>query len=230
MTYDPRTIAFGAEIVHPPVQLKTDVVQSVHDSLFKQSELAYQNFQVAQDGIHLSNPPQTPGSISVATFTPDRIILREEFRPCTVEEFATRVVNVVGLAHRSLGIAVSLAQQFWTRSLVNPKNHTDSRSFVTNQLMQGGQAAFAEFGRPLHSVGVRLTFPQHESEQNLMNLRIEPWTQDPRSLWLEVVGQFTSQVTTENLPEISNYLYSTYRFLTGPTFDFVSRFDVPATP
>ncbi len=49
--------------------------------------------------------------------------------------------------------------------------------------------------------------------------------QDPRSLWLEVVGQFTTQITTENLPEVSDYLYSTYRFLTGPTFDYLAHFD-----
>ncbi len=229
MTYEPRTIAFGAEIVHAPIQLKSDVVQSIHDALFKQSDLAYQNFQVQQDGVHLSNPPQTPGSVSVATFTPDRIILREEFRPCTVEEFATRVVNVAGLAHKTLGVPMSLAQQFWTRSLVNPKHHTDSRVFVAEQMIQGGQAGFADFSRPLHTLGIRLTFPQTEQDRNLMNLRIEPWPQDPRSLWLEVVGQFTGQVATENLPDISDYLYSTYRFLTGPTFEYVSRFDVPAT-
>lgn len=227
MTYEPRTIAFGAELVHPPMQLKSDVVQQVHAELFKQSDLAYQNFQVANDGIHLSNPASTPGSVSSATFTPDRIILREEFRPCTVEEFATRVVNVAGLAHRTLGIKASLAQQFWTRSLVNPRHFTDSRVFVADHMLQGGQAALADFSRPMHTIGLRLTFPQHEANNNLINLRIEPWPQDPRSLWLEVVGQFTTQITTENLVDVSEYLYSTYRFLTGPTFDYVGRFDVP---
>lgn len=227
MTYDPRTIAFGAEIVHAPIQLKSDSVQTIHSSLFKQSELAYQNFQVQNDGIHLSNPPQAPGAVSMATFTPDRIILREEFRPCTVEEFATRVVNVASLAHRTLGVPMSLAQQFWTRSLVNPRHHTDSRMFVAEQMLAGGQGALQQFGRPLYTTGVRLTFPQTEDQQNLMNLRIEPWPQDPRSLWIEVVGQFTGQVPTDSLPEVSNSLYATYNFLTGPTFNYVEGFDQP---
>lgn len=226
-TYEPRTIAFGAEIVHAPIQLKTDLVQSIHAALFKQSDLAYQNFQVQNDGIHLSNPPQTPGAISVATFTPDRIVIREEFRACTIEEFATRVVNVAGLAHRTLEVPMSIAQQFWTRSLVNPRNFTDTRVFVAERLMAGGQEALQAFGRPLFSAGIRLTFPQTETQPQLTSLRIEPWTQDPRSLWLEVIGQQTAQVKSENLPDISNSLYSTYKFLTGPTFDYVSRFDQP---
>ena len=227
MSYDPRTIAFGAEIVHPPIQLKTEGVQTIHSQLFKQSELAYQNFQVQNDGIHLSNPPQAPGSVSMATFTPDRIILREEFRPCTVEEFATRVVNVASLAQKTLGVPVSLAQQFWTRSLVNPKHFSDSRTFVAERMLGGDPSSIGTFDRPMHTAGIRLTFPQNEQQRNLINLRIEPWPQDPRSLWIEVVGQYTGQVTTENLPEVSNYLYSTYQFLTGPTFAYVESFDQP---
>lgn len=228
MSYDPRTIAFGAEILHPPIQLRTDAVQKVHDALFKQSELAYQNFQVQQDGVHLSNPAQTPGSTSIATFTPDRIVLREEFRPCTVEEFATRVVNVVGIGQRTLGVQVSLAQQFWARSLVNPRHVTDTRALVAERMLVGGHEAFSDFGRPLHTVGVRLAFPPTESERNTMNVRIEPWTQDPRSLWIEVVGQFGNQVTTENLPQLSTCLYAAYKFLTGPTLDYVARYDTAA--
>ena len=95
MSYEPRTIALVAELLHPPVQLRPETVQGIHNSLYQEREVGYQNYQVAPDGgIHLSNPTTTPGSVSVASYGPDRLILREEFRPCTVEEFATRVVNV----------------------------------------------------------------------------------------------------------------------------------------
>ena len=228
MTYDPRTIAFGAEIIHPPVQLQTDVVQGVHDALFKQSGLGYQNFQVQNNGIHLSNPAQAPGQVSVATFLPDRIILREEFRACTFEDFATRVVNVVSLSHKTLNIQTSVAQQYFTRSLVNPKHHTDSRVFVSERMLHGGDGALGEFARPLHTVGLRLTFPQTEDEKNAMNLRIEPWPQDPRSMWIEVTGVFAQPLPSDSLPQLSDHLYATYRFLTGPTFEFVERFDTPS--
>lgn len=225
--YDPRTIAFGAEVLHAPVQLRADVVQRVHNELYSNRALAYQNFQVAQDGIHLTNPAQAPGQISSVTFLPDRTVLREELRGTSIEDFAARVVNIVGVAYRNLQIQVSLGQQFWVRSLINPQHSTDSRSFVSERMLAGGSEGLAEFGVPLHSIGLRMTFPSTGPEVPLVNLRIEPWVQEPRSLWLEVVGQFGAQVPADRLPQLGHALYTTYRFLTGPSLDYIAHFDQP---
>lgn len=227
MSYEPRTIAFGAEILHAPIAIESATVQSIHNSLYQRDGVGYQNFQVSKDGIHLSNPSQTPGTISTATYLPDRIVIREEFRPCTVEEFATRVVNVGAASYQFLGVGTSLAQQFWVRTLVNPRHSTDSRAFVAERFLAGGGDALSPFGRKLHSMGLRYTFLAGENQPGMFNLRVEPWTQDHRSLWVEVVGQFTEPVTTANLPDISNHLYSTYEFMTGPTLEFVAQFDHP---
>jgi hypothetical protein len=227
MSYEPRTIAFGAEILHQPIAIQPDTVQSIHNSLYGKDGVSYQNFQVSKDGIHLSNPGQSPGTISTATYLPDRIVVREEFRPCTVEEFATRVVNVGRESYEQLAVGTSLAQQFWVRTLVNPRHSRDSRAFVSDGFLSGGTEALTPFGRELHSVGLRYTFLAGENQPGMFNLRIEPWTQDHRSLWIEVVGQFPQPVTSENLPAISNHLYSTYEFMTGPTLDYVAQFDHP---
>ena len=109
MSYDPRTIAFAAEILYPPQQLRADLVQNVHNALYSQPQLGYQNFQVAQDGIHLSNLPQAPGQVSMASFRFDRLILREEMRGVTIEDFATRAVNVATTALKTLNIPTALA-------------------------------------------------------------------------------------------------------------------------
>ncbi|MBI5851868.1 MAG: hypothetical protein HZB39_12710 [Planctomycetes bacterium] len=225
--YEPRTIAFGAEILHSPMALRADVVQRIHNELYGNREVAYQNFQVAQDGIHLTNPAIAPGQISAVTFMPDRILLREELRGTSVEDFATRVVNVIGTAYRTLQTPLSLGQQFWVRSLINTQHSTDSRTFVADHLLAGGQEALKMFQRPVHSLGLRMTFPATSPETPLVNLRIEPWVQEPRSLWLEVVGQFGAPTPVDKLPQLGHALYSTYRFLTGPTLDYIGRFDLP---
>ena len=80
MNYDPRTIAFAAEILYPPQQLRADLVQNVHNTLYQRPQLGYQNFQVAPDGIHLSNLAQAPGQVSMASFMHDRLVIREEMR------------------------------------------------------------------------------------------------------------------------------------------------------
>ncbi len=225
MSYDPRTIAFLAEVLFPPVQLATDVVQGIHNTLFQKPELSYQSFQVAQDGIHLTNLPDNPGAVSSVTFLPDRLIIREELRGTTLEDFATRLVNVAGISLETLHIPVSVAQQFVIRSLVTPRYITDSREFLSQRLMGGSMDTWNKLGRPFDSLGIRYTFPQHEDRQELFNVRVETWNQDPRSIWIENVGSFTQALQAADVPQMSTLLTKTYRFLTGPVCDFIHDFD-----
>lgn len=228
MSYDPRTIAYHGEILFPPIQLRADAVQGVHNSLYRQPAISYQNFQVAADGIHLSNPAQSPGMVSSVSFMPDRLVAREEFRACTVEEFATRLVNVATIAFPALGIGTSLAQQFVVRSLINPKHFRDGREFLAQRLIAAEPEAWQGFGRPVQSLGLRLQLPPAaDNQRESYQVRIESWGQDPRSVWIETIGSFAMPTATENLPVLTNYLYSTYRFMTGPVGEFLARFDHP---
>ena len=227
MSYDPRTIAFMAEILYPPIQLATDVLQGIHNKLFQQPEIAYQNFQVAPDGVHLTNLPESPGATSAVTFLPDRFVIREELRATTLEDFVTRMVNVTGISLQELGIEASVGQQFVVRSLVTPRHVTDSREFMTQRMLGGPVENWQKLGRPMDSLGVRFTFPQHEDQSELFNVRIETWNQDPRSIWIENVGTFTPPVPAAEVPSLSAHMSSTYRFVTGPVCDFVSSFDTP---
>lgn len=227
MTYDPRTIAFAAEILYPPHQLRADLVQSVHNSLWRQPAIGYQNFQVAPDGIHLSNLAQAPGQVSLATFHWDRLVLREELRGTSVEDFATRVVNVTTIAFQTLGIQASLAQQFVVRSLVAPRQFRDGREFLSRRLIAPGADAWQAFGRPLQSLGVRLVFPPNPPATETFHVRIETWPQDQRSIWIENTGSFTGPIATNDSPQLANLLEATYRFMTGPVCNFLATLDTP---
>lgn len=228
MSYDPRTIAYMAELIFPPLELQVQRVQTIHNSLFARPEIAYQNFQVAQDGIHLSNLPQSPGSVSSVTFRPDRMIVREELRGITVEEFATRLINVAKIGFTTLGVTASIAQQFVVRSLVNPRNVRDSREFLARRMISADNGVWDQLGRPLQSIGLQFTFPRTENHAEVFNTKVETWNQDPRSLWVENIGVFTQPTPTANLADLTGGLYATYRFITGPVSAFLTRFDQPA--
>ncbi len=227
MSYDPRMIAFLAEIIYTPLELRADVVQSIHNSLYRQTEISYQNFQIAADGIHLSNVPERPGAVSAVSFAPDRMVLREELRATTVEDFATRVVNVASVSFRTLGIPLSLAQQFVIRSLVTPRQTQDSREFLLRRVIGAPDQAWGAFGRPMQRVGLSFTFPQVQEHDQVFNVRIETWNQDPRSLWIENVGSYTRPVPAERIPDLGASLLTTYKFVTGQVSRFLSHFDRP---
>lgn len=227
MSYDPRSIAFTAEILYPPQQLRADLVQSVHNALYRQPAIGYQNFQVAPDGIHLTNLPQAPGQVSSATFHWDRLVLREELRGTSVEDFATRAVNVATAAFQTLGVTTSIAQQFLVRSLIAPRHFRDGREFLSQRLIAPGNDAWQTFGRPLQSLGIRLVFPPHEQARDTYHVRVETWPQDPRSVWIECTGSFAGPVAVGDAPQLANHLYSTYRFLTGPVCEFLASLDKP---
>jgi len=227
MSYDPRTIAFVAEILFPPMQLRADLVQGVHNTLFRQPALSYQSFQVGHDGVHLTNLAQQPGQVSAATFLPDRMVVREELRGATVEDFATRVVNLATTAFQALGIGSSIAQQFCIRSLVSPKHVRDSREFVSNRMFAAAPEAWQSLGRPIQSLGLRLTFPPADGHRELHQVRVETWPHDPRSLWIEDTSTFAGALVTADLPQIAGQLYATYGFLTGPIGDFLAGYDRP---
>lgn len=226
-SYEPRTIALGAELIHPPLQLDVPRAQAVHNELYHRPELVYQNFQVAQDGIHLSNPGVQPGQVSLATLRPDRLILREEFRQGTIEDFATRLVNVAGTTWQQIGVPQCLAQVIWARSLVTPQHHGDSRKMFVERVLARGPETLAGFGQPLAQTTLHLSFGSGAANQPAIDLRIAPWLQEPRSLWFEVVGKFTTPLATDQAPQLGELLYSTYHFLTGPTLDWLGHFDQP---
>ncbi|MCC6672478.1 MAG: hypothetical protein IT458_15545 [Planctomycetes bacterium] len=227
MSYEARSIAFLSEILYQPIQLRVDAVQSIHNALYKRPEIRYVNFQIAQDGIHLANPPETPGAVSVVSFLPDRIVVREELRNLTAEDYATRLVEVASVALPALGVTSSPAQQFVVRTLITPRHTADSRDFFARKIVSGPTENWTAFGRPLASLGMRLAFPQTDQHREVYNVRVETWNQDPRSLWLENLGSFPGPMEVENLPQLGVHLHATYAFLTGPVFQFVGSFDRP---
>jgi hypothetical protein len=227
MTYDPRTIAFAAELLYPPQQLRADLVQTVHNTLYQKPQLGYQNFQVAPDGIHLSNLAQAPGQVSMASFTFDRLVVREEMRGTTVEDFATRAVNVATLAFQILGITTSIAQQFVVRSLIAPRHFKDGREFLAQRLISPVSQAGNAFGRPMMSLGVRFVFPPHEDNQQTSQVRIETWPQDARSIWIENASSYASPLPATEMPRVADQLAATYNHVTGPVCSFLASLDTP---
>ncbi len=228
MSYDIRTIAFLAEVIHPPIELDVKNIKKLHDEIFEDPQISYRNFAMAPDGIHLSNLVDRPGAVSSVSFLPDRVQFREEFTGNTVDEFGTRVKGIVLRAGKYSGFNIAIGHQFVVRSLLNPRYYTDTREFLATGTCGMEEHYFEGFKRPLGLFGLKFVFPQTPEDSSLFTLRIESFNQDPRSLFIENIGTFTHCMIPGEIDKLSGNLEKTYDFLAEKVTGFIAQFDKPA--
>lgn len=225
MHYAPRTIAFSAELLHPPTAPDPAPIQKLHNQMFETGEPLYRSFTVTHQGAVLSNPVTRPGAVSSATFLADRCQFREELTGLTVEEFAARVIEVAEQVAALRQLQLYLQQKITVRTLVNPRSYKDSRTYL-GQGMFGFSDELEDFGREPQLFGLRMVFPPKADEANAFTLKIESFHNDPRSLFIENVGGFGPVVAAKGLDPIAGNIASTYDFVVERALAFIARFDL----
>jgi hypothetical protein len=224
MKYPLRTIALQCDLFHPPMEPGPIHVQRVHNELFQTPDPAYKSFNFSPTGAVLSNPVSRPGEVSTAAFLTDRFQFREELTSLTVDEFAQRVQTISARVAELVPVQVFTAQQVTVRTLVNPRHFKDSRAYLRD-----GMFGFAEqvesFGRTAELYGLRLVFPPPAEEPNAHALRIESFSSDARSLFLENQASFAPILVARGLEILSENVATAYAFLVDRSLSFVGRFD-----
>ncbi|MEM7310890.1 MAG: hypothetical protein AAF682_29745 [Planctomycetota bacterium] len=224
MHYAPRTIAFVCELLHPPQTPDPAPIQRIHNEMFQGPDPAYQSFHALPQGAVLSNPVTKPGAASTAEFLADRIRFREELSGLTVDSFASRIATVVARAAELRGLQLFTAQSVVVRTLVNPRNFADSRTFLKSGMF-GFEAETEAFGRDPQLLGLRLVFPPSQEEPFAFSLRVESYSNDPRSTFLENHGTFGPTIVARGLESIGRNIERTYEFVTTRALSFLEQFD-----
>lgn len=192
--------------------------------MFEGGQPAYAGFQVSPIGPVLSNPMATPGAVSQVAFLADRIQFREEKGTLTHEAFAARVREITERAAPLRNISTLAAQQVVLQSLVNPRTQTDTREFLKDRVFGFGDELEA-LGRSSQLVGLRLGFGPESGDDSAFGLRIESYSADPRSLYIEVQGTFGPAAPATGLEALEQNVLKTYDFLAGRVLPFISSFD-----
>jgi hypothetical protein len=203
MSYNPRTVALVAELLHPPLAPEPAVVQRVHNRMYEEGNPPYSSFSVTPAGAVLSNPVAQPGASSYAAFLPDRFQFREELTSLTPDGFARQVREVSEMVLAARGIQVFTGQQVTVRTLVNPRHFKDSRVFL-KQAMFGFGDETDSFGREPQLFGIRLAFPAEQGQSSAFALRIESCSNDPRSLYIENQAVFGPVLAEKGLAAIES--------------------------
>lgn len=227
MTHGLRSIAFVAELVHPPARHDPKALQGIHAEVFGSGACPYKDFRLVAGGAQLSNAvgglPGTP--VSLANVLADRIQIREEQTGLSKDEFAERVRLFSQHALQHLSVRMFLLQQFSVRSVVNPVTNAGSVPFMLTAVMGQDENLLSAFPCEPNLAGLRLSFPPTGQSQGVYNVRIESFSQDARSLFIENVGTFGRPLTADGLVELDVRFGETYDFLQETVVGYVSQFD-----
>jgi hypothetical protein len=225
MSYPLRSIAFVADLIHPPLQHKSEALQRVHSVVFNDEECQYKNFQLMPGGAQLINPPKKNNYVSCCTIMQDRIQVREEMTGIGRDDFRSRVLRIATTAVNNLQIPVFVVRQFVVRSLINTRNYEDTREFIAQSLLKMTAEDFQPLGGDPGLLGLRFAFQTSSIEEGIYNVRIESYTNDARSLFLENVASFRKPITNQNIDDIGADFDTAYSFIESRLIPFVARFD-----
>lgn len=224
MPYAPRTIGFQCDLLHPPVSVDPAPLQRLHASWYESKRPSYANFQIAPEGVILSNPMPAGGAVSHLAFLHDRLQFREDLAGLSLEDFAERIAGLLAACVEARGVQLFLAQQIAIRTLINLRHHTDSRVFLRQAMFRFREELDA-FGRAPQLLGLRLAFPGDEKDPSMHVLRIESFHADPRSLFLEDQATFPPAALPHAATGARMALNAAYRFTTERAVRFVASFD-----
>ncbi|MFT5051281.1 MAG: hypothetical protein ACI8QZ_002692 [Chlamydiales bacterium] len=225
MDYQPRTIALLTELHHPGQPTDPRPVQKLHNQMFEgATQPVYTSFAVTPVGPVLSNPVSRPGAVSQVAFLQDRFQFREELGSLTAESFGQRVREIAEQVAELRPIQVFTGQQITLRTLVNPRNFRDARTFL-KEGMFGFAGQTEALGREPQLYGLRLVFPPEKKDSHAFAVRIESYSNDPRSLFVEIQGTFGPVLVARGLEALEARVLEAYEFLTRRVLAFVARFD-----
>lgn len=225
MNYPLRSIAFVAELIHPPMQHSADALQRMHSVVFNDEECRYQNFQIVPHGAQMVNPQKKPNVISCCTVLRDRIQVREELTGIGRDDFRSRLLRISQVAVTNLAIPVFVVRQFIVRSLVNPRHVHDSRDFLGSNVLNKDEEYFKSFETDPDLLGLRFSFGAPDQGDGIFNVRVESYAQDARSLFLENVGTFRRPQPVNDLDAVSEDFDTVYTYLEKRIVPFIARFD-----
>jgi len=227
MSYGLRSIAYVTELIHPPVNHDPKGLQALHSALFDRSECRYRDFKMVPGGAQLSNAVGVlPGQpVSLVNVLADRIQIREEQTGCSKDDYSARVSALANVALQTLPMQLFLVQQFAVRSVVNPVTADDARSFMTQTVCGFDENLMGAFPSDPSLTGLRFTFPPDPNNHAVYNMRLESFSQDNRSLFLENVGTFGRPVVSAEMQLLTERFEATYAFLLDHVVGFVDQFD-----
>ncbi len=225
-----RSIQFLAELVFPAQQWQLADLQRLHAKAFERDTTRYVNFQLVQGGAMLANPPAQQGAVSAAWVLGDRLRIQEQITGISRDDFERRLDSFARTALTELKIPHFVAEQYAVQSLVTPRLTSNSIDLVGKSMLSMTSEDYSHFERPPLLLGVRMSFPSAPVDDGQFHSRIESMQRDPKTIFLENVGVFRTQITEPDAGKIISQFVQTYDWLSEQLVGWISRAETRFVP
>lgn len=223
MLSEARTITFITEAIHLPVAHAPERLRQLYGELCK--SCGYENFTRTSSGARIERPAGDTAGLGSLTISRDRIQVFEDDVRVPVDQFARQLEEVARTAMGVLRIPFFLVQQCTVRAIATPMSFPASSQFLGERLFSIGAEEVAVLGRPATLFGFRMIFPPTREAPHTFNVRVEAYTKDPKSVYMENSGTFNSPVDAKGLEALGRNMQATSDFITNRLCAFLSQFD-----
>lgn len=223
MFSEPRTISLLTELIHLPMKHAIGTLREVYTRVC--TTCGYENFIRVGNGARIERQDGESSGFSHLSFGGDRIQLTEDHAGVSVEQFAAKVLAVLGEAVPRLRIPVILVQQVTVRVICAPNNLKSAAEYLERSIFQIRNEDLELLGRPTNVHGFRLVFPATREQPSSFNTRVESYLRDPRSVYIENVGTYKTPIQIQSLEPIAANIRETADFLSQHLVPFLSRYD-----
>jgi hypothetical protein len=227
MLSDPRSIAFITECINPQLRLAPKDLQSFYSAMINEPELSYSNFNLVPGGATLGTVHGEAGAPncvrqSVLAFRPDRIQVSEEWPMFTLDDYLSKMKCIFDVASNSLTLPPFAAVTTTTRCLVGVQNMANSQEFLNKAFFRIDQHSAETLGRGTNLLGLRMAFPGTTPQEAAINLRVESFTNDISSLFVEVTAMQPVLFKSTDISAATDAMQRSYDFLNDNVMSYLT--------
>jgi hypothetical protein len=222
-----RDYGFQVELAYPPLPpalSERDWHGFAH--ALSQRGLEYSRLSTERGALEIVRTFSESREATVYTFARERMYVRHEFvGELGFQPFCENALLAVTAAFEELRVPVMLDQRTTVRKLVSMAGREDARIFLMQRVSRIDSDTLDEFGRPVHTVGLRYFFPVVEDTPYEFDVRVESLMEDPHTLYFQNRGKFVvPPVEAASAAEVVRRLRLTREFIETNVFNFLDQF------
>ena len=230
MQAEDRPIHFSTELIYDKREIDKQAVQDLYFNLTQSRGLDYDNSQIGKMPLGRFYTERGEKSKSMIVLLKDRVGILEEWVDLPLSEYIDKVTAVSEQMMEQFDIEEYRAQSVIMRTTFGLSHFDDSRKFIFDQVCAQAGNILPHFKRPISSGGLRFVLPATPEHNGTFHISIEPFTNSPREVFVEVKGVFASQHTSLlNSGDLEGNIRQVREFILENVFPFLNQYDIQHT-